>query len=359
MNVPTGFLPSKWWKLLKEVNFQVDRKYISRALQVSVLSILNSRYAVKEKQLFESEYNQVRIEKPIFILGHWRNGTTLLHELMAMDAQFAYPNHFEISRPHSFLYREPIIEKMEENTELEKRPMDNMQVNFRSPGEDESGLAVMSLRSPTISWIFPRRGEYYDRFLTFQEALPEDLQSWKEALILFMKKLTYRYHRPLLMKSPAHTARIKILLDLFPEARFIHIHRNPFTVFQSTVKLYDTAVRGSNLQDAVPGSVNSGIIRRYKEMYDAFFEQKGLIPSGQIVEIAFDELERDKIGTLQKIYTHLDIPNLEAALPNLERYLKRTEDYKKNTFKPLAEPYRSEVIQTWQRNFEEWGYPIH
>ena len=104
MNVPTGFIPSDWWRLLKEVNFSVDRKYLSRAIQVSILSIMNSRYLKKEKQQFESEYSKAEICQPIFILGHWRNGTTLLHELMAMDGQFAYPNLFEISRPHNFLY---------------------------------------------------------------------------------------------------------------------------------------------------------------------------------------------------------------------------------------------------------------
>jgi len=359
MNVPTGFIRSDWWQLLKEVDFGVDRKYWSRAIQVTIFSIMNSRYFKKEKQLFEQEYSKVEIQPPIFILGHWRNGTTLLHELMAEDDQFAYPNLFEISRPHNFLYREPVIEKLETNPELEKRPMDNMQVNFRSPGEDESALAVLSLRSPTVSWMFPRHEDHFDRFLTFQNALPTDLERWKHSLVLFMKKLTYRYQRPLLMKSPAHTARIKILLDLFPEARFIHIHRNPMTVFQSTVKLYNTAVKGSHLQDPVPDSINPGIIRRYKEMYDAFFDQRGLIPASQFVEIAFDDLENNKINSLREIYNQLGLQNFNKAQGNIESYLKRTAGYKKNKFEPLAEPLNSEIARAWQRSFEEWGYRVN
>lgn len=359
MNVPTGFIPKDWWKLLREVKFSVDRKYYSRAWQATILSYLNSIYAKKEKKLFESDYLKVKLEKPIFILGHWRNGTTLLHELMAMDTQFAYPNHFEISRPHSFLYREPYIEKIEANPELEKRPMDNMQVNFRSPGEDESGLAVLSLRSSTISWMFPRYENYYDRFLTFQDAEPTDLERWKQSLVLFMKKLTFRYQRPLLMKSPAHTARVKILLDIFPDARFIHIHRNPYTVYQSTIKLYNTAVAGSYLQDPVPGTVKTGIIRRYQEMYNSFFDQKELIPADQYIEVAFKDLEQDKIGVLRKIYTCLDIPGFSLAKTKFEDYIRRTDGYKKNKYEAMDETLRMEISKAWKRFFEEWEYPIN
>lgn len=357
MTAPTGFLWSDWFHLLKEVNYSIQSKYFYSAFQVTVLSRLNSRYARQEEEEYGERINNTEIKSPLFILGHWRNGTTLLHELLAYDDQFAFPNLFEISRPNTFLTREPFIEQQNAELELKKRPMDNMIVTYRSPGEDEAALAVMSLRSPVVSWLFPRYEMKFDRFLTFRGCPQEDLERWKTALVLFMKKLTVRYDRPLVMKSPTHTAKIKILLDLFPDARFVHIHRDPYTVFQSTVKLYNTAAADVRLHDPVEGSINPGIIRRYKDMYDSFFEERVLIPDGQFVEIAFEEFENDKLGVLRRIYADLGLNGFEAALPGFEEYLKKTAGYTKNKFVQIAEPLKSEIAQSWQRSFEEWDYP--
>jgi len=356
MKPPTGYTLADWFTLLREVNFSVDREYYSRAYRVTVFSFMNSWYLKQENRLYLRKFNKVKIESPIFILGHWRHGTTLLHELLAMDEQFAYPNQFEISRPHTFLSREPYVERLPQDPELDKRPTDQMVVNYRSPGEDESALAILSSRSPMVSWNFPRYEDRYDRYLTFNDVPEDDLLRWKIAISLFMKKLTYRYNRSLLMKSPAHTARIKILTDLFPDARFIHIHRNPFTVFQSTVKLYNTAVYLSYLQNPKPGSIISGIIRRYKAMYDAFFDQKDSVASDRFIEIGFEELERDTLGALRNIYTRLGIEGYDQARPGFEAYLRRVQGYKKNQFKEIPEPLRSEVVGAWKHCFDEWGY---
>jgi omega-hydroxy-beta-dihydromenaquinone-9 sulfotransferase len=358
MNTPTGFLASTWRELLREVDYKIDRKYLGRALQVTIISYFNSWIHRKESQITNSpEFERVQVEKPIFILGHWRNGTTLLHELFALDKQFAYPNLFENARPNTFLVREPLIEEQALKMPASKRPMDNMMVQYTSPGEDESALSIMSLRSPMISWMFPRLEDHYDRYLTFEGIPVEDVARWKRAITFYMKKLTFKYHRPLVMKSPTHTAKIKILLDLFPDARFIHIHREPYTVFQSTVRLYNTAVQDANLQEQSSGSLNSGILRRYQQMYTFFFDQRHLIPGDRYVEIAFEDLDADKLGVLREIYARLNLSGFDLAQPEFETYLKRTADYKKNRYNPIPEPLRLEIATSWQRCFDEWGYP--
>jgi omega-hydroxy-beta-dihydromenaquinone-9 sulfotransferase len=358
MNTPTGFLAPAWRELLREVEYKIDRKYLLRTVQVTIFSYFNSHYFKKELQIINSqEFKRIEVKEPIFILGHWRNGTTLLHELFALDQQFAYPNLFENSRPNTFLVREPLIEEQAKQMPASKRPMDNMMIQYTSPGEDESALSVMSLRSPMISWMFPRFEDRYDQYLTFKGTPDRDIERWKKAIVLYMKKLTYKYNRPLVMKSPTHTAKIKILLELFPDARFIHIHREPYTVFQSTIKLYNTAVQDANLQNPLSGSLNAGILRRYQKMYEAFFEQRRLIPDDHYVEIAFEELDANKLGVLRDLYARLDIPGFEQAQPEFENYLKRTADYKKNQYNPIPEPLRSEIAHTWQCSFDEWDYP--
>jgi hypothetical protein len=234
--------------------------------------------------------------------------------------------------------------------------MDNMEVTYKSPGEDEPALAVLSLKSPSIAWMFPRRELHYDRYLTFEGVPNQDVDRWKKAVIYYVKRLTLRSHRPLLMKSPAHTSRIKLLLELFPNAKFIHIHRNPFTVYQSTLRLYEKAVPESYIQNPIPGSVEEGIIRRYKDMYSAFFQQRDMIPSGNYHEVCYEQFEQNIVGTLEQIYTSLDLPGYESVE---QRYRERTaslKQYQKNIHPELSPEIKANLVDSWKSSFDEWDY---
>lgn len=355
MDALLGLTSKDWLRLLKENRFKIDRKYLGRAIYVTLMSFQNSIGKRKEDEAYGGLIQNVRIKQPVFILGHWRSGTTLLHELMVQDDQFAYPNLFQVSHPNTCLIREALVDRAMRDAESEKRHMDNVQLTYESPGEDEAALAVMSLRSPLIGWSFPKQEEFYDQFLTFEGVNGEDLEAWKNSLVTFLKKLTWRYERTLLLKSPTHTARIKLLLELFPDAKFIHIGRDPYTVFRSTRNLYKKAAPNSYLQTPVNG-LDEGIFKRYKIMYDAFFRERSLIPAGNYCEIFFEDLEKDKIGQVEKIYDTLSLPGFDTFKPKLEQYLSSIKDYKKNKYQPLPDDLKKRILENWKRNFEEWGY---
>jgi hypothetical protein len=288
MNVESliGITTHDWMKLFNENKFKIDPQYWHKALFLTIRSLSNSFYRRKEKNKYASEIAQTSLDyPPIFILGHWRSGTTLLHNLMCLDQQLCFPNLFQVYNPHAFLCLEPIITPQMAEIHSEKRPMDNMKIGFDSPAEDEFALAILSLRSPLLSWPFPRQEHYYDRYLTFQDVPAHEREKWKSSLLLLCKKITLKYNRQIIFKSPSHTGRIKLLLDMFPNALFIHIHRNPYTVFLSTRKLYETAIPGSFLQKPVIEGINNGILKRYKIMYGAFFDEQSLIPKSNFLEI--------------------------------------------------------------------------
>jgi hypothetical protein len=234
--------------------------------------------------------------------------------------------------------------------------MDNVQVAYSSPGEDEFALAVICLRSPVIAWAFPRRVEHYDRYCTLSGVPPHEAEDWKGAALWFMKKLTLRYGRPLLLKSPPHTGRIRVLLEMFPEARFIHITRDPYTVFRSTQLLYAKAVPLSHLQRPAPDRMDEEIIRRYTMVYDAYFQQQPLIPAGQFCEIRFEDMERDMVGQIGVIYSRLGLCGFERIKPKLAQYAQAKSDYRKNEHPPLPEALREKIATAWQTCFTAWGY---
>jgi hypothetical protein len=322
------------------------------------MSLVNTVDNRKESKRYLAEIEKQRIEAPIFIIGHWRSGTTLLHTLLALDEQFAYPNLFEVSNPNTFLISEPVFEQHFSKMTAERRSMDNVEVTYRSPGEDEFAISFLSWRSLITGWQFPRNEAFYDRFLTFTEATPQEVEQWKKAVLLFMKKLTLKHRKQLLLKSPPHTARIQLLLDIFPDARFIHIHRDPFVVFRSTQKLFQTTVNKVHLQTPLPGGYDQGILRRYQTMYTSFFKERCLIPPGRYCEVSFEELEKDKIGQLDRIYSTLGLPGFEQLKPRLEAYVSSLPSYQKNRHASLPDNLRNQIVQTWRRAFEEWDYPV-
>ena len=91
-------------------------------------------------------------------------------------------------------------------------------------------------------------------------------------------------------------------------------------------------------------------------MYEAFFEERELIPTGRLVEISFEELERDPLAQLRIIYQRLQLPAFDAVEPAVQAYVASLAGYQKNVFPPLPDPLRKRIISSWQRCFDAWGY---
>jgi omega-hydroxy-beta-dihydromenaquinone-9 sulfotransferase len=144
---------------------------------------------------------------------------------------------------------------------------------------------------------------------------------------------------------------------MFPDARFVHIYRNPYAVFRSTKRQSLLSLRATRLQEARSLDVDAWIIRRYRMMYDAFFEERDLIPDGQFHEIRFEDLERDPVAQMRELYESLGIPGFEELRSSLENDVRSRSSYRKNEYQALPASLRREISQAWRRSFDEWNYP--
>src|SRR5262249_11159451 len=201
------------------------------------------------------------------------------------------------------------------------RPLDNVRLGMAEPQEDEFALCCLTGRSFIMSLAFPRHAEHYDRYLTFRGVAPGEVAEWSAALLWFVQKLSLKYGRPLLLKSPGHTCRIKMLLELFPAAKFVHIYRDPHVVFQSTQHMMRKAWPWWCLQRPDESNLDDRIVSQYKEVFKAFFDERSLIPPGHLHEVRFEELERDPICQLRWLYDRLDLPDFALVEPVLREYL--------------------------------------
>src|SRR5687768_6319878 len=104
--------------------------------------------------------------------------------------------------------------------------MDNMAVGWDRPQEDEFALCALGVPSPYwVLGFFDRR--QCPEYLDFGGLPPGALARWKEAFVHVVKLMTFRHGKRLILKSPTHTARVGVLSEMFPRARFIHIVRDP------------------------------------------------------------------------------------------------------------------------------------
>lgn len=354
----SGITAGKWLALLREVDFDLDWTYAHRAAFVSLMSVNNSFFAGIERLRFQKKIEATPVdEPPVFVLGHWRSGTTHLHNLLCLDDQFAYPNTYQVVNPLTFLTTEALNTRLFGWLLPKTRPMDNMAMSFAAPQEDELGLCMVCLKSLYMGISFPRHEPQFAKYLSFREAEPGARELFLDALKAFVKKLTFKYGKAIVLKSPSHTARIAMLLSLYPNARFVHIHRDPYTVFRSSRHYFDTATWYTYMQRPDRSRIDDEIIGRYVDLYDAFFEQRPAIPAGQFHEISFQQLEERPVDTMAEIYEGLHLAGFDRMRPRLEQAVQGLSGYQKNKHLALPEEERERIAKAWSKGFEAWGYP--
>ena len=352
-----GITLSQWIKLLRRYGLNIDGSRLPRACAITAQSLKNSLLQIVERYRYESRIRDIVVQPPLFVLGHWRSGTTHLHESLAQDPRFASPNLFQVSFPHTFLCSEATDAKIVAFFLPRHRPMDNMEWGPGSPQEDEFALLAATFMSPCMAWVFPRQRDQFKRYLTFQEVEPGEVAQWEAAFVRFLKKLQWRYQRPMILKSPPHTARIRLLLELFPKAKFVHIHRNPYRVFQSSQHTLRIMLDWQALQRSCPEVVDDWIIAQYKDMYESFLRERPSIPAGSYYEVSFEELNRNPLEEVRKLYRGLDLPDFAEVEARLRTYIGSLAGYKKNSFEELSSELKARLAHEWRACFEAWGYP--
>ncbi|RMF17397.1 MAG: sulfotransferase [Candidatus Dadabacteria bacterium] len=351
-----GIIWSDWWRVLRENRFRIAPRFWGRAIGTSAVALLNSVNAWVEKQTYGAQIDEARVVAPIFILGHWRSGTTWLHELLSQDARFAAPTLFQVWNPHTFLTTESRTRRLAGANVRDDRGFDRVQIGFDAASEDEFALWHGSGRSDFMSWTFPRSAAFYDRYLDGVALSDAERKAWRAAFDTFLRKLTVRYpERTLLLKSPQHTARAALLAEMYPDARFVYIHRHPVDVFRSTQRLYSYLAGVSCLQINDWYDAPERILQQGRRVFSAWAEARGPL-APRVAEVAYDDLVQQPLATLERIYDRLDLPDYEAARPSFETYLARQSGYRTNSYEPLQPAMLSRLREAWRLAWELGSY---
>jgi LPS sulfotransferase NodH len=354
-----GITFGDWLRVLKRCGHGISPRYWPRTAFTTLMSLMNSALAPWEEKEYDADLALVQVTSPIFIIGHERSGTTHLCRLLAIDERFIFPEVTETLFPHTLLTFKHIARNMAEWFSPEKRPQDDVKNAAGFPLEDEWGLCTSTLLSTYMGRYFPHHRDHYKYTLSLKDAAEEEQQHWKKAYHLFAKKLHFQKGSEaiLLSKATPNTAKIRLLLDIFPDARFIHIYRNPYRVFQSTLKMEKKSLPFCCYQSMRLEELEHYIIWRYREMYNTFFEDKHLIPEGHFTQLAYEDLVQDRMATVRKIYQDLSLGSFNSMKPDLTTYINDIADYQANSYPALSEHKKRKIADAWHRCFEAFSYP--
>ena len=247
-----GMTLSAWLSMLRQNRFDVTPVRLPLAASVSMASIVNSLLTGTQTLIWKSRIDKTPLpDDPIFVVGHWRSGTTLLHELLTLDPRHKYADTYACLAPSHFLISRYLVPWWLQFLMPKRRPMDNVRVGWKQPQEDEWALCLLGLPSMYRTVAFPRRLPQCPEYLDLQGLSAPAQQGWDERLIRFLKSVMLgQPESRLVLKSPTHTARIGHLQALFPRARFVHVVRDPLTVFPSTIRLWMRLATDHGLQTA-------------------------------------------------------------------------------------------------------------
>jgi hypothetical protein len=348
-----------WVRLLKE-NKHIDSKFIGRALYVSLVSLFSGPMRVYQRVRYRRTFENVRIKRdPIFILGHWRSGTTHLHNLLCQDRRFGYVSALQVIAPDLFYVASESFKRLLRLGTPENRLIDNMSWSIDSPQEEEMALGNMSPYSLYHWWSFPKNAkQYFDRYAIFKDVTSEEIETWKEKYMQVIKTATFNMQgRRLVIKNPANTGRIPILLEMFPNAKFIFLHRDPYEVFLSTRNLYKKTLPFAQLQEISNEEIDANILTFYKDMMQHYLSDRDLIPPRNLIEVGYRELDHSPLPVMRRIYNRLNFWPYARVRRRLRRYLDMLKDYQKNSYQ-LSVIDIENVNRHWAFAFDEWGYPM-
>lgn len=321
--------------------------------------MLRSPFTFLEQHYTHLELEGLSMKPPVFIIGHWRSGTTHLGNILSRSTRFGYISPFAVGLPWNFLLLGKWLRPLLESMLPADRLVDRVPVKPDSPQEDEFALANMQSISFLNGWYFP--GNFESNFsmgLHFDNCSREEIDRWKQAHAYFLKKVYIdQQHKRLIVKNPAYTTRIPVLRELWPGAKFIFIHRNPLRVFKSMRKLHRNMFSALALQDYSHVDIDEYVLSTFARMMDTYIKDSASCDEDELVEVRYDELDHHPLEVIRHIYDRLNLGIFDEDREPISEYLDSISRYRKNVYEDTDQE-KSMVFNRWEKYFDHWNYTM-
>jgi hypothetical protein len=183
----------------------------------------------------------------------------------------------------------------------------------------------------TAYWglLYPRR---WREWLNSKEQFddPDYRKGWIKEYLKTVRYASYKNRgKQLVLKSPPNTSRVRVLIHLFPQAKFIYLYRNPYTLYYSLRNMWKRAIiPWYSLQKISDTELDDIIFGHFLEQVEQYDLEKQQIPGGKLIELSYEEIMDNPLQAVKRIYVQLGLPAIEDTLDDLLRQLETEREYK-------------------------------
>jgi len=336
---------------------KVDPKYKFKVRITYILVTVTSAFHWIDNLWFRKKLRKFVFKAPpLFIIGHWRSGTTFLHNLLTKDPDAAYTTTYQCVFPDN-LKSKWLFKTFMRIFMPRVRPGDNLEISASFPQEDEYGMSNLTHRSFYHFFYFPSSyRSLYKNYIRFETLSEKEKEDWKKLYRkLVIKALINTGRSRIILKNPINTGRMLNLLDLFPEAKFVHIIRNPVIVYLSTKKFFSQLFPTLNLELFSDDEISEMILEVYESMMQDYLEDKKQIDPDRLLEIRYEELVEGPIQNLEHIYTKFNYSNFQRLKPVFENYLDSIEGYQIDTY-TMSQQELDRIMEHLGFAMKHWNY---
>ena len=307
--------------LEKEANLSTMGRLVARG---DLLRTLENRLRLVDLFRQHPEIAELPVARPIFVIGAPRTGTTIFHDLLAMDPSNRVPLTWETSYPlpppETSTYKtDPRIARVQ--ADLDR--LDQILPEFKKMhpmGAERAQECVAITSHDFASMIYQTQFEVstYDRWV-----LAHDMRSALRWHRRFLQVLQWKAPgERWALKSPQHLWHIEHVHREYPDALFVQTHRDPLRVVVSISSLVATLRRLSSDTVSLPEIAEYYATALAKAFNNTMaYRRAGSLPESQVVDLYFQDFIKDQIGTVRRAYDHFGLDLSDQAANAMQTFL--------------------------------------
>lgn len=259
---------------------------------------------------------------PLLILGPWRSGTTVMHELLT--AATGWPTPLTWQCMDACAFRLAGAERARRSTVRIARPMDGLALGADSPQEDEFALLALGQPSAYRAFLMPHRIMEMLPMLDAEFWLqnPQWLRPWESFMRAVLAGSGYADNR-LILKSPNHSFRVQAILRRFPQAKVVWMLRDPLDIFHSNRKMWRAMFAEHGLTATDPESLDAFLSQALLASADALLWAATNIGPDQFSVCAQEALRQQPEVEVSRVMQALGLAD-KLKPESLHRAIERT-----------------------------------
>jgi hypothetical protein len=326
-------------------------------MRIHLQELLETRLRLTQAWSGELEAMEAStIQRPIFITGMPRSGSTFLHELLAEDPENRAPRFWEVMFPIPIggkpaMKVDPRVRKAEFSLWCFRRlaPRADSVYPMRAWTPHEC-VAIHSYTLLSEEFVSTCYVPTYEAFLHRADFGPT--YAWQRRFLQYLQ--LGRANKRWVLKAPDHVYSLDKLLTAFPDALVIRTHRNPIDVVKSQLQLTQV-LEGLYARPGRRDKLAMREVRKIGEISHQItrFQDNHPLKAGQFVDVTYRELVTDPFAVVRQIYDRLDVRPTEEAAERMRHLASKRSRYDRSSHSSTRADFRVDCAAEAPR-FEEY-----